>query len=240
MLCYGEPCPSCRGITQEAVENTKKAAEIPLSFSDKRYTDFMWGVYCNEQGNTIDTHTHQKAVKSFIGEFELWEAEGYGLYIYSATKGSGKTFLASVICNELMSKYNTRTKFVSATSLLDIAKSGIDNSSSTYERDPIQLLCDCRVLVIDDIGQKKTGGEWMSEILFRIIDARITGKKSTIFTSNLNVGELPIDYRIIDRIYQRSHPLHLPEFNVRAREALDKKLSFLKDRGIISERGGLH
>ena len=178
----------------------------------------------------------QSLIESFLTYYQEWRKKGHGLYIFSKTKGSGKTFLASCICNELMERYGIKTRFVSATQLLEISQSGDKESPDEYKREPIKLLCNCELLVLDDIGQKKSGYDWMNEVVFRIIDDRMTKRLVTVFTSNLQVQELSLDDRIIERIQKMSFMVSLPEYNVRSKESYDEKTLFLKELGLL--KGG--
>lgn len=226
-------CPTCNGGIKEQIRENKKASSIPMAYYDKKYNSFDWDIYRDENGKKIETQKRKMYVDDFINHFEEWEKEGKGIYIYSKMKGSGKTFLASCICNELMDKKPIRTKFVSVSNLLNIAQSGNKDSFNQYERDPIALLCNCKLLVLDDLGQKNTGTEWLSDILFRILDERLNQKLTTIITSNTMFSELNIDDRITDRINKLCYTLHIPEYCVRSKEANQEKNDFLKKRGLI-------
>lgn len=236
LVDFAIPCPDCNGGSANRIETAKKLSSIPESFYNKKYESFKWNIYRDEAGKEIDLSKYQKLVESFLNKYSDWKESGMGLYIFSKTKGSGKTLLSSCLCNELMELYQIRTKFVSATQLLDISQSGDKTSMDEYKREPIKLLCNCELLVIDDIGQKKSGYDWMNEILFRIIDDRMNKKLITIFTSNLEIEDLTLDDRIIERIKKISMVLRLPEFNVRSRESEEEKRKFLKDMGLL-ERG---
>jgi DNA replication protein DnaC len=233
MTDYAEPCPTCKGGHAERVETVKKTSSIPVVFYDKNYESFNWNIYRDNSGKIIDMTKKKNLVEDFLKGFNEWSKEGLGLYIHSKTKGSGKTFLASCLCNELMERYAIKTRFVSATNLLDIAQSGDQNSPDEYKREPIKLLCNCKLLVLDDIGQKKTGAQWMDDILFRIVDDRYTQKLVTIYTSNMSIQGLEVDERIKERMIKVACSVSLPEYNVRAKESYEEKLSFLKKRGLI-------
>ena len=58
----------------------------------------------------------------FIDHFSDWSNRGKGLYIFSGTKGTGKTLLSCVIANELMALYGIRVKFVLISDLISQIK----------------------------------------------------------------------------------------------------------------------
>lgn len=226
---YGEPCPYCNGGEAKVIENVRERANIPAAYYDADIEAFKWDIYMNEKGEKIDTETQKKFVDSFIKDFEKWQAHSMGLYIYSKARGTGKTFLASCICNSLMVKYKITTKFVSASDLIDLSK----QEPRQGEKNPIEVLCECKVLVLDDLGQKTTGEEWMNDLLFKIIESRYQNKLVTIFTSNARCNELRLDDRISSRIEKLSQNIPLPEYSYRTKQARDEKKVFFKEIGLI-------
>ena len=228
---YAIPCRRCNGGHARRVEEFQKRANIPSSFDDKYLEDFDRNIYMQSDGKPADISKMMKAVDSFIENFQEWDKKGFGLYICSSMKGSGKTFLASCICNSLIRKYPINTKFVSASELLNLSKNS--DGSGNYERDPIALLCNCKLLVIDDLGQKNNGSDWMNDVLFQITDSRYQQKLVTIYTSNVKIGNLNLDDRIVDRINRTTFQMSLPEYCVRAKEANEQKIEFMKKLGIM-------
>jgi DNA replication protein DnaC len=224
-------CPVCNGGREEVVKTLNKISNIPRAHSTDRYSSFKWDAYKDDRGNVIDTSKHQKVVDTYLEKFQMFDDEGMGLYIWSETKGTGKTMLSSCICNELMTKYQIGTRYVRTADLLDIANSADKNSYDEDKRDPLKLLRECRVLVLDDIGQRKTGNEWLQDILFQILDARTFNKLVTIFTSNVKVQNLTIDERVRRRIEDFTVQLSLPEYPVGNSEAKEKKMDLLKKAG---------
>ena len=207
----------------------RERANIPATFYDASIENFKWDVYLDEKGNTIDLSRQRKFVESFINSFEKWQEKGIGFYIYSKVRGSGKTFLASCICNSLMVKYKISTKFVSASSLIDLAK----QETRPGEKNPIDVMCECNLLVLDDIGQKTTGEDWMNDLLFKIIEARYQNKLVTLFTSNMKSSELRVDDRVSSRIDKITQNIPLPEYSFRSRAASDEKREFYKEMGLM-------
>lgn len=228
---YAIPCRRCNGGYARRVEEFQQRANIPSSFYDKYLEDFDRNIYMQSDGKPADISKMMKAVDSFIEDFQKWDKEGLGLYICSSMKGSGKTYLASCICNSLIRKYPINTKFVSASELLNLSKNS--DGSGNYERDPIALLCNCKLLVIDDLGQKNSGSDWMNDVLFQITDSRYQQKLVTIYTSNVKIGNLNLDDRIVDRINRTTFQMSLPEYCVRAKEANEQKIEFMKKLGIM-------
>lgn len=223
---YVTACPYCRGEEYKYTRSRKKA-QIPAAYYDAEFEDFDWTIYEDDKGRKLVLEQQELFVTSFINDYRKWEKEGIGLYIWSKMKGSGKTFLASAICNTLIKRYHIRPKFVSASELLNIA------SKAEKGTDPIGELCECNLLVLDDLGQKNTGEDWMNDIVFRIFDARMNDKLITLVTSNKRMEDQPFDDRISDRMYQMLQPIPLPDYCVRAKEAKEAKKALLKKLGLM-------
>lgn len=235
-IWVGAKCPACNGGEEQVVRTLNKVSSIPRVYSSDRYSAFKWDVYKDDSGKVIDTSKHKKVIDGFLNNFPMFDEEGMGLYIWSETKGTGKTMLSSCICNELMAKYQIGTRFVRTTDLLDIANSADKNSYEEDKRDPLKLLRECKLLVLDDIGQRKTGGDWLQDILFQILDARASKKLVTIITSNVKVQHLNIDERVRRRIEDFTMQVSLPEYPVGNSEAKEKKLDLLKKAGFYEDK----
>lgn len=229
LLTYTEPCPVCNGAEDRRIFEVKKRSNIPSTYYDALINDFKWDIYRDNNNKIIDLSGQKKFVDSFISNFKEWEQRGLGLYIYSRVRGTGKTFLASCICNSLMTEYHMVTKFVSASELINMSR----KETRIGEKDPIEVMCECRLLVLDDIGQKTTGEDWMNDLLFKIIEARYQHKKVTLFTSNMKNSELRLDDRITSRIEKISQNIPLPDYSYRSKESYEEKKDFFKEMGLM-------
>ena len=226
---YVEKCPYCNGGEKQIVQDIKERANLPATYYDASIDKFKWDAYLDEKGSVVDISTQKRFVESFINNFEQWQERGLGFYIYSKARGTGKTFLASCICNSLMTKYQISTKFVSASELINLSK----QETKLGEKNPIDVMCECKILVLDDVGQKTTGEEWMNDLLFKIIEARYQNKLVTLFTSNVKCNELRVDDRVMSRIDRMCQNIPLPEYSFRSKEAHDEKKDFYKEIGLI-------
>lgn len=206
-------------MEQESGEFRRRHSMLPKNYINVRGTDFKWNLYENAE------LTEQKqTVNAFTLNFNTFRKEGKGLYIYSKTKGSGKTMLACCLANEIMERHDITVKFISTVEFIERTKDSFNDYSEKRE---LEQLINASLLIIDDIGAE-IKKDWIDMILFRIIDSRYTNKRITIFTSNVERDSLKLNDRIKDRIYDMTVTIRLPEVPVR------QKLADIHNREFIS------
>lgn len=198
-------------------EFRKACAMVPFEYKDKMAKDFLLDCY------DCDTTELKNIINKFIVSFEHFRKEGFGLYIQSRERGSGKTLLASILVNEISTRYAVNTKFVTIYDYLEMTKKGYHGSP-----EEIQTINSAQVLVLDDFGAHMAK-EWIESVLFSLIDKRTIQRLITIYTSNIPLEELNIDGRILDRIKSRSYTLKVPDVSIRNREASRRKSEFMKE-----------
>lgn len=230
MIEFARRCPACNG-GEAIVRHAKRMAKIPESFYDAEFKDFDWTLYKDDKGNPINLSKEQRFVTSFVEDFKIWAEKGIGLYIWSRTRGTGKTFLASAICNTLIKERHLTTKFVSVSGLIDLVQ-----ESKGTKTNPIMELCECDILVLDDLGQQNAGNGWLMDILFRICDTRMQTKRITIVTSNKKLWELDFDDRILDRLNKMLQQIPLPNYCVRKSEANSDKRELFETLGLMQKK----
>ena len=225
MYEFYEPCSCTKDKVSMVKRNNKNFSTVPGLYADATINNLRKDVYKTVQGMQSIAEARNNAVR-YVSAFEEYESAGMGLYIWSRTKGSGKSRLASTISNEL-TEFGVRNKFASASSILSEIQSSW-NDKTVSEAKIISKYIEPRLLIIDDIGAK-SGQNWMDEKFFQIIDARYQRNKPTIFTSNYEVERLPFDSRITDRIsdIDRFFCIHMPEESVRQVSRSGEKSKFL-------------
>lgn len=205
----------CAGATSSDYRRSRSL--IPKEYLDKKGKDFNWSLYsCN-----VD---NQKAiVNDFIINFTDFEMNGKGLYIYSKTKGTGKTMLSCCIANEILQKYDMSVKFISVLDFMDLVRKNYKNDEYGEE---IHSLFRCRLLILDELGveMKKEHTDMM---LYQLINERCSNRLTTIITSNLTIEELNLDDRTVDRIDKMGIAIKLPDVPIRRIRAEEEKKQFL-------------
>lgn len=192
-------------------------AMIPFRYQNLRGKDFNWDIY------GVNVESQKRIVNGFVSTFEKFRKKGKGLYIYSATKGTGKTMLACCLLNELSHRYTVSTKFVTILDLLEMTKKGFYGP-----QDDIDSIYKSGVLVLDDIGVQMKR-EWVNTVLFRLINDRYNNERITIYTSNLPIDKLMIDERVSERIEADTFCIDMPEVSIRKRETERNKKMQLEE-----------
>ncbi len=135
----------------------------------------------------IDFKKRSKVIKALKDFYDNYPNEKKGMYIHGSF-GSGKTFLASCLLNELAKKdYNT--VLIYYPELLNRLKASFDKTDESYK----ELLDEVKksdLLLIDDIGAETVTNWSRDEILGTILQYRMENNLSTFITSNLTIEEL--------------------------------------------------
>lgn len=191
---------------------------MPFEYMEKKSNDFDWSYY---HGHSIEKI--KDTVNKFIIHFSEFRKAGKGLYIYSKTKGSGKTLLSCILANELLDRVSVNIKFVTVLDFIEMTKKGFKSDKAAEDMENMR---NATVLILDDIGVQMSK-EWVDTVLYRLINHRASNKLVTIFTSNITTEDLKIDERIVQRIEKMTIPLPLPEVSVRKKLVEQENNEFL-------------
>lgn len=224
----------CECLKQKIDENRLRFANLPPAFADYELKSFKLGVYRRPESREIISAAC-KTIKVYLDKFDQMESAGLGLYLYSDTKGSGKTRMAASIANELL-RQGKQVKFATSTNILKEIKDTWRNDSKYSESRLLDQLAIADILVIDDFGTEKPA-DWINDKFYHIINERYIGKKVTIFTSNMAIDRLDYDDRITNRIKERTYSIAFPEESVRELIAQNNAVEMVRD---ISRRGDRH
>ena len=194
------------------MKNRVAFAELPEAFKDMRMDSFNECAYESVEGRKM-AQKAVKAIKYWLTDFEAMNERGMGLYLYSGTKGSGKTRMAASISNELMFEKKQRVKFATSMDIINEIKASWDRKGES-ESELLRQLSQADVLVIDDFGTEQAK-DWIGERFYQIVNSRYVDKKVTIFTSNHALMNLKYDDRITNRIKERTFQIPFPEESVR-------------------------
>jgi DNA replication protein DnaC len=141
--------------------------------------------------------------RSYVRRFSEFKKAGKGLILFGGV-GTGKTFLASCIANELID--NGVPCLVTNFARIINTIQGMYEGKQKY----LDSLNEFDLLVIDDLGIERNT-EYVNELVYNIIDARYRSGKPMIITTNLKYSDL---YHTEDtskaRIYSRIIEMCLP------------------------------
>lgn len=206
-----EVATPCKCRHRSVLSRRINFADLPEGFKDMELKTFSTAVYRSQEGKE-KARTACKIIKEYMDHFPEMQDRGMGLYIFSATKGSGKTRMAASIANELLEKVNV--KFATSTRILSEIRSTYDRDSSISESKLMDALITTDVLIIDDFGTEKVT-DWVKDKFYDIINQRYINKRVTIFTSNESLYTIAYDSRITNRIKEMCYQVDFPEESVR-------------------------
>lgn len=227
-------CPC--GIREKMVEKSRlKFATIPEAFQKLRLYQFSLDVYREQKSREL-VRVSFDAISCWLDSFEEQRKSGIGLYIFSGTKGSGKTRIVASIANELVLEKGVSVKFSTSLQILDEIKKSWDRDSEQRESELLNDLARVDVLIVDDFGIEDGQRSWISNRFYQIINDRYAAKKVTLFTSNLAVEDLPYDDRITNRILEMTYQIPFPEESVRTQVAKNNMNDLMKKVKMYQEK----
>lgn len=137
-----------------------------------------------------------KICRKYVDQWDKVSTENIGI-LFRGPVGTGKSFFACCIANELLKK-RVPTAVTSFPRLLNLLQNSKDRQGL------LDRLSTYKLLVIDDLGVERDTG-YAAEQIFAVIDARCRSNFPTIVTTNLTPQEMDapetMQYkRIFDRV----------------------------------------
>ena len=144
-----------------------------------------------------------KIATRYVAKFDDLKATGQGVMFYGDV-GTGKSYIAAAIANELMAELHT------------VVMTSFPNSLDFASR--------AELLVIDDLGAERST-DFALEQMYKVIDDRYRSKRPIILTTNLSLDHMKkctdIRYsRIFDRLFEMCYPVELTGLSWRKRSAV--------------------
>lgn len=183
---------------------------LELANIPKRYKE------CTLKNFEVHNDSHRDALKiskQFIKNYPVQEV---GL-LFIGPCGVGKTHLAVGICQELAEKKNVPCYFYDFRDLIKEIQSTYSPDSPITEHEVLAPVFESELLVLDELGAKRTSA-WIEETIFYIINQRYNHKKLTIFTSNYLDSEEKEDER--ESYYKKGGDSLVDRIGVRLRSRL--------------------
>lgn len=206
---------------EKAEAQAKKNAEVARisalrtsGLQDKSYQSWTFAA---DDGKTSQ---NMEKAKNYCAKWGEVYAQNIGLRLYGGV-GTGKTFMAACIANELISR-GVPVLMTNFIKLANAISQGYGDDKNTY----IRALDSYDLLIIDDLGAERSS-DFMMEHIFNIVDSRYRAGKPLIVTTNLQQQEFdnPPDVktaRIYDRVREMTVPIAFKGDNRRTQVA-DRK-----------------
>ena len=223
-------------------------AAIPEAFREVRLYQFDLGAYRDGRSRKLIAASYD-CIRCWLEDFREMQGTGMGLYIFSGTKGSGKTRMAASIANELIHEHGVSVKFSTSVQIISEIKKSWGRDAEMTEGRLLDDLARAEVLVVDDFGTEKYGAnrgkmDWLDSKFYQVMNERCANKKVTVFTSNYSIDDLPYDERLVSRIKERTYQIPFPEESVRERISernmadLMERVAKFRERGAADVPGG--
>lgn len=145
--------------------------------------------------------------KNFVKHFRELSKSNCGL-LFHGNVGTGKTYLAACIGNNVIEEYMVRVKMRNIPQIVnEIEKGGFKIDKNAY----YQGLANVRLLILDDFGIERNT-EYVNEMVYQIINSRYETKKPTIISTNIPLEVIMGGSKDIDkeRIYSRIREMCIP------------------------------
>ena len=191
----------------ERIASLRRASLMDERFGDATFERFE----VNKQNER-----NLKLCRRYVEKFDLMAEKNQGLLFWGGV-GTGKTFAAACIANELLSK-KIPVMMTSFVRLLSIIQNGEERDSEIFDR-----MGRTKLMIFDDLGAER-GTEYGLEKIYGIVDARYRQKLPSIFTTNISIEEMKAETdvrysRIYDRIFGNCYPMQFVGTSWRRKEA---------------------
>jgi DNA replication protein DnaC len=162
--------------------------------------------------------------KKFVKNFPAQEV---GL-LFIGPCGVGKTHLAVALIQELMEKKGVPCVFYDFRDLIREIQGTFSADSALTESDVLTPIFQSDVVVLDELGAKRTTA-WVEETIFYVINYRYNHNRATIFTSNYPDTEDQEDTR--DSFYKKAGDSLIDRIGVRLRSRVYEMCKVVKMDG---------
>ncbi len=191
---YLEDGSRCNCFSRALIDLAYRNSDLRAKLTEENFESFNLNIFSDiiEEGETLSPRQNMAEIveiaMSFIANFADNNQENLLFY---GDVGQGKTFMCSCIAKRLIDD-GYHVIYQTAYKLFDTVKDyrfGNDADAKTR----YQLLSDCDLLIIDDLGTELINTLTHAE-LFNLINMRLLKQKKTVISTNLDPQELNEHY----------------------------------------------
>lgn len=193
----------CNCFKQQLINRAYQQSNLGDILERENFSTFDIGLYPDEKYENYPLTPRQNMVnivsicEGFVHNFDKENGENL---LFFGSSGLGKTFLCNCIAKELLDR-GKLVVYLTAFNLFRILEQyRFDQSQSHENREQLDSILTCDLLIIDDLGTELSNSFTISE-LFNIINTRLLERKKTIISTNLTLQELLETYQ--QRVFSR-------------------------------------
>lgn len=224
----------CRQEAQERMEAEERRQKDLQEVSKLKSSSLMDKKFRESTFTSFRTTKHNgrnlRLCRRYVDGFSEMVEKNQGLLFYGDV-GTGKSYAAACIANELMDK-KIPVVMTSFVKILEL----IQNSKGGEEEQYIRRMNRAKLLIVDDLGAERST-DFALEKVYNIVDSRYRAKLPMVLTTNLSLRDMQeckdIRYsRIYDRIFEVCYPMEFtgPSWRkVEASRRFDEMRQFLEE-----------
>lgn len=225
-LCTCKAQEKAQREEQERLRRIEKRKEDNRMFAFYDYNADRWTEAVNWTFENDKGYNHElaKKARNYFENFEHFKKQGTGLLLYGMN-GTGKTFYSCCIANALIDK-GYRVLF---TSFQKIANNlFMEQDKQGY----IDSLCRYSAVFLDDMDTERDT-DYMSEVVFAVIDGLSVSGTPAIITTNLSSQDLKnaptvAKRRVYSRLMEMCIPIPVKGEDLRAKIGRERYTNDLK------------
>ena len=192
------------------------------SLLTEKYRQASFDAYDRVPGNAKAYRISRNYCERFLGGGDKpgMLERNQGLLFYG-TVGSGKSYTAACIANDLMKRRVT----VLMTSFVRILQ---DLQAETREAAYVDGIIRPQLLIIDDLGAERST-DYALEKVYNVIDSRVRAARPMVLTTNLTMQQITGEQdvrlrRIYDRILECCYPVQITGQSFRMKSAAQRQV----------------
>lgn len=188
----------CNCFKSKLVKLYYETSKLEINLSNCNFKNFNIDLFSSEYNNKYKNSQRknmENIYESIIGNYlPNFDKDNSNLLLFGES-GTGKTFLSWCIAKELLDRGYLVVYKTSNDLIRDLRDISFNNNSLLED-----LLVNCDLLIIDDLGAEQVT-DFSTNELFNFINKKLLNNKKMLISTNLNLTD--IDNIYTTRIYSR-------------------------------------